>query len=89
MTRDYTEGLEAGVPQRTIDSLRRYIEDRIQPGGFLLAVLTNNLVASFMRADEGNCIALKDIVAWVYHQAPSTCWGSREAVHEWLNGPVE
>jgi len=35
--------LRSMVPEHTIGSIDRYIDQRIEPGGFLRAVLENNL----------------------------------------------
>ena len=67
-----------------IQSLERYVEHRIAPGGFLLAVLSNNLREACGRADSENRYALFDIVGYIYNELPATCWGSPERVREWL-----
>ena len=72
------------IPERTLDGIKRYIEDRIQPGGFLTAVLENNLTKSFGSADEDNRKALYEIVGYCYGMLPFSCWGSPEKVEKWL-----
>ena len=72
------------IPQRTLNSLNRYVEHRIMPGGFLTAVLCNDLVGAVGRADSENLAALPEIVRHVYNELPSTCWGNKEAVWSWL-----
>lgn len=72
------------LPQHIRDAMQRYIEDRIQPGGFLTAVLSNDLAEAFARADHINRMRLHDIVRFLYNEAPSTCWGSPEKVKSWL-----
>lgn len=64
---------------------RRYIEDKIPPGGFVLAVLCNDLKEACARADDINRRLLWEIVAWLYNEAPSDCWGSPERVEAWLS----
>ena len=81
---NYEHGVEDGVPQRTMDGLRCYIEDGTSPGGFLTSVLENNLVNAVCRADTKNTEALRAIVQWVYNCAPSKCWGSKDKVEAWL-----
>lgn len=66
-------------------SIDRYVKDRMQTGGFLRAVLENNLKESFMRADERNIETLFHIVAYVYNEVPFNAWGSPEKVEAWLN----
>ena len=67
-----------------IDSLERYIQHGIPTGGFLEAVISNNLQDACRRADEQNRYRLFDIVAWLYNEAPIECWGSPEAYIAWI-----
>ncbi len=69
----------------TMDSLDRYVNQRIPTGGFLEAVLSNNLREALGRADDENAAALRDIVAYIYNELPGACWGSPERVDAWLN----
>jgi hypothetical protein len=48
------------------------------------AVLENNLVEAFGRADETNAARMRDWATWLFNEAPSTCWGSPEKVQAWL-----
>ncbi len=66
------------------EAVLRYINDGWQPGGFLTAVLSNNLRDAFGRADAENFATLGDLVGWLYNHAPSPCWGSPEKVAAWL-----
>ena len=75
----------APPPTIVVESLRLYVEERIPPGDFLYAVLTNDLRESFGRADEENRAAMFEIVAYCWNHIPCTCWGSPERVREWLN----
>lgn len=79
ITLDYSS-----LPEGLEGCMRRYIEDRLQPGSFLSAVLENNLRESFATADNVNRYAMFDIVSWVYNNAPASCWGSPEKVKQWL-----
>ena len=72
------------LPAHDQDGMRRYIEDRIAPGGFLTAVITNNLKEAFLRADQLNLAEMRMIVEWFYWVMPSDCWGSEEAMKTWL-----
>ena len=66
------------------EAVQRYIEQGIPPGGFLTAIICNNLKESFMRADENNARYLQEWVQWFYWQAPGSCWGSPEKMHAWI-----
>jgi len=65
-------------------AVQRYIEHGIPPGGFLTAVICNNLSDSFARADENNLAKLHEWVQWFYNEAPSPCWGSQEKMQAWM-----
>ena len=72
------------LPEDLQGSFERYLEKRIPTGGFLDAVLCNDLRAACERADEINKYRLFDIVFWLYNNAPIGSWGSPENVREWL-----
>lgn len=72
------------VPKRILDGLERYIEQGVPTGGFLRAVLSNDLFDAFARADLDNRNTLFDIVSWIYNNAPSNCHGSEKVYKDWL-----
>ena len=72
------------LPQSLRSGMRRYIEDGVIPGGFLVAVLSDGLSDAMGRADEENRKRLYDIVSFVYNEAPGDCWGSRAKVKAWV-----
>jgi len=74
-----------GIPEHCVDGLRNYLEHGIEPGGFLMAVLTNNLVEAFGRADEINRVALEAYASWLYNECPRNAWGSVEKVDTWID----
>lgn len=74
------------IPVHTQDALARYVEDRLEPGGFLYAVLTNDLLGAVSRADLQNQRALAEIVKFVYNRCPLRCHGSYENYTAWING---
>jgi len=85
----HTSALRSNVPRHTLGGIDRYVNERIEPGGFLRAVLENDLREAFGRADLINREALFDIVAYIYNECPAVCWGSREKVQAWLNPDPE
>lgn len=72
------------LPRHMRDGMRLYIENRIPPGSFLMAVLSNDLMDAFGRADDVNRHRLFDFYVWLYNYAPSGCYGSRENVTAWM-----
>lgn len=77
--------LECGVPGHIHHGIIGYIVDNYTIGNFLRAVFENDLVEAFGRADELNRISMGNIAAFIYNYAPSPCWGSKEAVKQWLS----
>ena len=76
------------IPPNTQSQIDEYVKQKCPPGSFVYAVLTNNLVNAVAKADDVNILYLRDIILYVYNDIPSACWGSREAVEEWLNPKV-
>lgn len=73
------------IPGLTMDSLERWEQHGIYPGGFLCAVLENDLQGAFAKADTGNLNALHAIVKYVYNRMDARCWGSREKMTAWAD----
>lgn len=82
--KDQMDDIHTFVPDHMRQTFIDYIEKGYEPGGFARAVLENNLVEAFGRADHINQMSLQSIVSWVYNYAPSACWGSPEKVDAWL-----
>lgn len=72
------------LPQHMHGALERYIDKGIPPGGFLTAVLSNDLRNAVGRADAENRERIGDYVIYLYNDAPSVCWGSPEKVEAWI-----
>lgn len=77
------------LPERMQEPARAYVEDHRRVGGFLSAVLSNDLVGAFGFADPENLAAMRDWTLWLWNDIPSECWGSRAKVEAWLDqGPT-
>ncbi len=74
------------VPVNIRESLNRYSAYKTPTGGFLRAVLENNLSEAIGRADRGNQKVLPAICQYIYNELPSVCWGSPVKVKAWLKG---
>ena len=72
------------LPEHMQDGMRLYIEHGIEPGSFLTAVLSNDLMGALSKADDINRHCLLDYGMFLYNNAPSRSFGSRQAVKEWL-----
>ena len=77
------------IPEHLRGGMQRYIEKGIEPGDFLTAVICNDLKESFARADDTNRERMFDIVCFIYNEAPSLCWGSREKMNAWIKAKKE
>lgn len=67
-----------------IDSLQHYATSGRPTGGFLQAVLENDLMEAMGRADESSRINLFFICSYIYNDMPAPCWGSPAKVAAWL-----
>ncbi len=89
-------GLEKWVPDHMRAGMARYVVLGILPGGFLRAVLSNDLMEAGRAADDENRRRLFDYVMFLINYAPSDCYGSADAMQAWAsrggmlgNEPVE
>ena len=79
----------SGLPEHLRGGMQRYIEHGIPPGGFLTAVLENDLAGAFGRADNTSLAALHDIVRWAHWVMPAGAWGSPAKVQAWITAHWE
>lgn len=70
-------------------SIMRYVNDGVPTGGFLNAMLENNLVETFGRADTESTLAIPRLINLLYNDVPSTCWGSPKKVAKWFQRHAE
>lgn len=72
------------IPDYMAPGLIAYIERGAEPGGFLAAVLANDLKGAFDRADNANLKALGSFVGYLFNEAPALCWGDKTRVDAWI-----
>lgn len=85
--KDWREGYEFygfHIRPDMLEGLNAYIETGRPTGGFLRAVLTNDLMMAVDRADDGNRRNLPAYVGYLYNEAPMACYGSPEKIKEWM-----
>lgn len=75
---------ERGVPEHLHDGLMRYVMLGGVPGGFMTAVLSNDLMESFARADGLCRNAMFELVSFLHEDVPGSCHGSPEKVWAWM-----
>lgn len=85
-SRLHDKALECRVPEHTIDGLIRYVVNGIEPGGFLLSFLENDLMGALGKADQTNVLAFWEIGNFVHNCIPMDCHGSPEKVEKWRSG---
>lgn len=71
------------IPTNTLSTLDNWGKFGYECGGFLTAVLENDLFGAAARADHINIKLIPDIVRYVYNELPAACWGSPGAVKRW------
>ena len=74
------------VEERFLESLNAYASKRRPTGGFLRAVLENDLMEAMGRGDDDALENLSAICMHIYNNMPASCHGSKERVATWLKG---
>ena len=77
------------APPLIVEGILGYAKGSSDPGGFLYALLCNDLFGAVGRADNNSFAGLEDIMSIVWNEVPSRCWGSKEEVDRWLDGKGE
>lgn len=78
------EGGRHLVPAHMWGTVERYFVNRIPPGHFLTALLSNDLMEAFARADDENAANMQRWCQFLYNYAPRGSYRSPEAVNAWL-----
>lgn len=77
------ETFGTSIPDRMAIKIDEYIETGAAVGGFLTAVICNNLQDAVAKADPENLANLRAFTSYFYNEAPSPCWGSPEKMDAW------
>jgi len=80
---DTTNSSFSEIPTVILANLIDYGKNGTPLGGFLEAVVTNDLAQAVFRADVDNLPVLKEILWFVWNEMPHGCHGSKEIVEEW------
>lgn len=78
------EELRAKLPRYIAEGLDEFALYGYSPGGFLAAVLTNDLMTAACSADQNSLPAIANICRYVHNFLPGQCHGSREKYNAWL-----
>ena len=77
---DYDE-----VPNSSMATgVKLYLEHGIKPGGFLTAIICNDLFGAITRADMLNIELIADWVFFFHNHAPSGSYGSEKIMNDWI-----
>lgn len=76
--------LEACLPKEAINDIEAYVKFGQPLGDFLTAIFSNNLFLACAKADIYNETLLFSYVEYIWNFTPSSCWGSKEIVLEWI-----
>jgi len=77
---------EPVIPSYTLESLESFVLNGDVPGGFLKAVLSNDLDRAFRRADSKNRPAVGTLHSFLFRYILADCWGSPEKFTQWCEG---
>lgn len=72
------------LPEHMRGGARRYIEKGVMDGRFLQAVFENDFVVAYGHADSINTVYMPLWASFLYNEAPTPCWGSKEKVNDWI-----
>lgn len=86
MTWGHDVYLEYGIPANLHNGLDMYLMHHIRPGGYLYAVLSNNLKEAMLRwAGTADDNPTGRLVLFCCSEIPAPAWGSVEFVESWIN----
>lgn len=71
------------IPQITREAIDAWVHRARPTGGFLSAVLQNDLRSAVGHADEEHVDVLPVIVAYLVNLCPVGCWGSESTMEDW------
>ena len=69
--------------KRMTEGVRRYVEQGILTGSFLISLFENNFVNVYRCADNENKANLIGWASFLHWEMPMEAWGSRDKVLKW------
>jgi hypothetical protein len=73
------------IPERVMNNLLAYVKGEEALGGFLYAVMTNDLFQAVGRADTEMKPLIPLLIHYIHWEIPGGCHGSPEHVKEWMD----
>lgn len=80
---DWPDWMYGNIPEHMREGIHLYVTKGIEPGGFLYAVLCNDLYEALSRADPINKGCLPTY-AEMLRYIPPECWGNPLRVQAWV-----
>ena len=77
------DGRSLVIRQDMLVAIENYIDHHKPTGGFLEAIISNQLREALGRADPENLKNIQAFIAFFIWEAPSTCWGSPTEYKDW------
>lgn len=84
LSQEAIDQARAALPDHLLAGLDDYISLHVPVGHFLTALLQNDLLGAYSRADATSTAALPALVQYLHWCLPSTAFGSPEKVKAWL-----
>jgi hypothetical protein len=72
------------IPGHTAVTIENYLLYGYEPGGFVTAMLTQDLYRACMIADQVNSEYFTEIGKWIYSAMPAASFGSVENMRDWI-----
>jgi hypothetical protein len=72
------------VPAHLRHPLTRYVDEGVNPGCFLEAFFSNNLLGALEHADFASRRRLYDIAEFINNFVPAVCCGDRKSFENWI-----
>jgi hypothetical protein len=67
--------------------IQAYHKEKLPPGGFLSAILSNDLASAVLKADSESQRHVVEITKYCWDNLPSNIWGSIDKVDAHLTSP--
>lgn len=71
------------IPRITREALDTWAQTARPGGGFVQAVIANDLRGAVESADEEHVDVLPVVVAYAVNRLPAACWGSQQRAADW------
>ncbi len=74
------------IPEHMRGAVSRYVMHGLHPGGFLPAIICNDLQSAVARADSVNQSRIADYIRFFSSHVPRAAWGAESMMNKWMKG---